>query len=63
MAPQPFSVITANAPRRPSGHSSFSTVFNRKDFGVEWNAPLETGGVLVGEEVTLTLQIQAALQA
>lgn len=42
---------------------SASTVINRKDFGVEWNAPLETGGVLVGEEVTLTLEIQAALQA
>ena len=42
---------------------SASTVINRKDFGVEWNAPLETGGVLVGEDVTLTLEIQAALQA
>lgn len=36
---------------------------NRKDFGVEWNAPLETGGVLVGEEVKIELNIQAALQA
>ncbi len=35
---------------------------NRKDFGVEWNAPLETGGVLVGETVKLELNIQAALQ-
>jgi len=42
---------------------SASTVINRKDFGVEWNAPLETGGVLVGEEVTISLEIQAALQA
>ena len=36
---------------------------NRKDFGIEWNAPLETGGVLVGEKVTIELDIQAALQA
>ncbi len=35
---------------------------NRKDFGVEWNAPLETGGVLVGEKVSIELDIQAALQ-
>ncbi len=35
---------------------------NRKDFGVEWNAPLETGGVLVGEQVKIELNIQAALQ-
>jgi polyisoprenoid-binding protein YceI len=40
-----------------------STKINRKDFGVEWNAPLEAGGVLVGEEVTITLDVQAALQA
>lgn len=35
---------------------------NRKDFGVEWNAPLETGGVLVGDKVNIELDIQAALQ-
>ncbi len=35
---------------------------NRKDFGMEWNAALETGGVLVGEKVTIELNIQAALQ-
>jgi polyisoprenoid-binding protein YceI len=31
---------------------------NRKDFGLSWNATLETGGVLVGEDVTITLDIQ-----
>lgn len=40
-----------------------TTKINRNDFGVSWNAPLETGGVLVGDEVTITLDIQAALQA
>ena len=39
-----------------------STTVNRKDFGIEWNAPLETGGVLVGEDVTISLDVQAALQ-
>jgi polyisoprenoid-binding protein YceI len=40
-----------------------TTKINRTDFGVNWNAPLEAGGVLVGEEVTLTLELQATLQA
>jgi polyisoprenoid-binding protein YceI len=35
-----------------------STKVNRKDFGLVWNAPLEFGGVLVGDEVTITLDVQ-----
>lgn len=31
---------------------------NRKDFGLVWNAALETGGVTVGDEVTITLEIE-----
>ena len=31
---------------------------NRSDFGLTWNAPLETGGVLVSEEVKLSMDIQ-----
>ena len=31
---------------------------DRKDFGLTWNSALETGGVLVGEEVSITLEIQ-----
>lgn len=33
---------------------------NRKDWGLNWNATLETGGVLVGEEVKLTIGLQLA---
>ncbi len=33
---------------------------NRKDFGLNWNAALETGGFLVGDQVKVTLSIQAA---
>ena len=36
-----------------------STTVNRKDWGVNWNAPLEAGGVLVSEKVTLTIDISA----
>jgi polyisoprenoid-binding protein YceI len=31
---------------------------NRKDWGLNWNAPLETGGVLVGEEVRVSAEVQ-----
>ncbi len=31
---------------------------NRKDFGLTWNQALETGGVLVGEDIKLNLEIQ-----
>jgi polyisoprenoid-binding protein YceI len=33
---------------------------NRKDYGLKWNAPLEAGGFLVGDEVKVNLAIQAA---
>jgi polyisoprenoid-binding protein YceI len=36
------------------------TTIDRKDFGLTWNAALETGGFLVGDEVKVSLQIQAA---
>ncbi len=37
---------------------SATAKINRKDFGLAWNAALETGGMLVGEDVTITLEIQ-----
>jgi len=37
---------------------SATTKINRKDFGLTWNAALETGGILVGDEVTITLDVQ-----
>ncbi len=35
---------------------------SRKDFGLVWNAVLETGGVMVGDEITLSLDIEANKQ-
>ncbi len=40
-----------------------SVVVNRKDFGLQWNAALETGGVLVSEKVTLAFEISAIKNA
>lgn len=34
------------------------TKINRKDFGLTWNAALEAGGILVGDEVAITLDVQ-----
>jgi len=35
-----------------------TTRINRKDFGLTWNTALETGGILVGDEVTITLDAE-----
>ncbi|KHD87591.1 MAG: hypothetical protein OM95_13440 [Bdellovibrio sp. ArHS] len=37
---------------------SATTKINRKDFGLTWNAALETGGILVGDDVSISLDIQ-----
>lgn len=41
-----------------AGFNAVATV-NRKDFGLQWNVPLEAGGVLVGEMVNLNIEIEA----
>ncbi|WP_144747335.1 YceI family protein, partial [Corynebacterium propinquum] len=37
---------------------SVSTQISRKEFGITWNAALETGGVLVGDKVTITIDAE-----
>ncbi|WP_449277482.1 YceI family protein [Leucobacter sp. GX24907] len=39
-----------------------TAVVKREDFGLTWNAPLEKGGLLLGSDVTVTLDVQAALE-
>jgi polyisoprenoid-binding protein YceI len=41
---------------------SAQTKINRKDFGLGWNQALETGGVIVAEDVKIELNVQAILQ-
>ncbi len=41
---------------------SASTTVNRKDYGLTWNKALEAGGVLVGEEVEISLEIESQLK-
>jgi polyisoprenoid-binding protein YceI len=38
--------------------ASATTKINRKDFGLTWNKTLETGGVLVGDEVQISLEVE-----
>lgn len=40
-----------------------STTVEREDWGLSWNAPLETGGVLVSKKITLNLEVSAIKQA
>jgi polyisoprenoid-binding protein YceI len=35
-----------------------STTINRKEWGLSWNAALEAGGFLVGEQIELTLNVE-----
>jgi len=58
-----FEVEGPSAPMKdPWGNTriglSATTRINRKDFGLTWNAALETGGILVGDDVTITLDVQ-----
>jgi polyisoprenoid-binding protein YceI len=41
---------------------SLNGIINRKDFGLTWNSALETGGVLVGEDVKLIAEVQFVKQ-
>lgn len=43
--------------------ASGTAVINRHDFGVSWNAALEAGGFLLGDDVTISIDAQFALQS
>ena len=58
-----FSVEGPTAPAKdPWGNTrvavAATTKISRKDFGLTWNTALETGGILVGDEVTINLDVQ-----
>jgi polyisoprenoid-binding protein YceI len=50
--------------RGPKTRAGFvaTTRIDRKDFGVNWNSALDRGGVVVGDEVDITLDAEAILQ-
>ncbi len=58
-----FNVDGPSAPGKdPWGNTriglSATTKINRKDFGLTWNAALETGGILVGDDVHITVEAE-----
>lgn len=60
-----FNGASANplAEGKPTAGFSAKGEISRKDFGLEWNVALETGGVLVGDKVTIVLEIEAGKDA
>lgn len=40
-----------------------STSISRKEFGVDFEIPMDGGGVVVGDKITITLEVEAVLQA
>jgi polyisoprenoid-binding protein YceI len=42
---------------------SATAKINRKDWGLTWNQALETGGVLVGEEINVNIELEIVKQA
>ena len=65
--PVTLDVVYSGQGKDPMGnmHAGFSahTTINRKDWGLTWNVALETGGLLVGEDVKLALEVEAVKAA
>lgn len=61
--PADLAIQELGTQRDPWGHDrvaySASTAIDRRDFGLTWNQALEAGGIAVGHEVRITLDIQA----
>jgi polyisoprenoid-binding protein YceI len=62
--PVTLAVSYVGAAKDPWGNTKYGfeaeTTINRKDFGLTWNAALEAGGFLVGDEVKISVSVQAA---
>ncbi|HLS94286.1 polyisoprenoid-binding protein YceI [Sphingobacterium allocomposti] len=63
--PTTFHVEVGGVAKDPWGNEKIGFAFNgrinREDFGLTWNTPLETGGVLVGDEVKIQGDVQFIL--
>jgi polyisoprenoid-binding protein YceI len=49
-------------PKTRAGFMATATI-NRHDFGASWNAPLDRGGIVVGDLVEITIDAEAILEA
>src|SRR5438874_7361057 len=61
--PVSLEVVYSGQAKDPMGnmHAGFSayTTINGKDWGLSWNVALETGGLLVGDQIKIALEIEA----
>lgn len=57
-----FGGIVTDGQGQTKAGATATAKINRHDFGVSWNNALETGGVTLGDDVTITLDLQVALQ-
>ena len=58
-----FNGVNPGMGQGPVAGFEATTVLNRKDFGISIDMPLEGGGAVVGDKITITLEIEAGLQA
>ncbi|MET9202390.1 YceI family protein [Gordonia sp. NPDC003585] len=58
-----FNGVNPGMGQGPVAGFEAKTVINRKDFGIDIEMPLEGGGVVVGDKVTITLEIEAGQPA
>ncbi|WP_110928479.1 YceI family protein [Bacillus massiliglaciei] len=65
--PETFSITFEGQGQDPWGNTkagfSGKGKIKRSDFGLTWNSALETGGVLVGDQITISLEFEAAPEA
>ncbi|MFT4042360.1 MAG: YceI family protein [Gordonia sp. (in: high G+C Gram-positive bacteria)] len=58
-----FNGVNPGQGQGPVAGFEATTVINRKDFGIDIELPLEGGGVVIGDKVTITLEIEAGRPA
>jgi polyisoprenoid-binding protein YceI len=55
----PFELVKANTPMGPGIGVNATLKINRQDFGVNYNRTMDNGGLVVGNDVTLELNVEA----
>jgi polyisoprenoid-binding protein YceI len=56
-----MAVSRIQGPKRRAGFLA-ETIINRHDFGVSWNSTLDSGGIVVGNEVHITIDAEAVYE-
>ncbi|MEV4109920.1 YceI family protein [Nonomuraea sp. NPDC049695] len=62
-SPSPYTGTAVDAQGLTRAGFEGSTAINRKDFGITYNAVLETGGVMISDKITLEFDLSAVKTA